>query len=601
MILKDYNIVTEPSEVPGVLQALERVPQFALDLETTSLDFNRGTIHGVALATENQEWYVTLGAEKAILPHLNDVMKGRQVLMHNGCFDNHFLARYGIKPDKLADTMIGQFLVDENQRIGLKELAHTKLGIREELPDFKELMHWAKKLTNKKKLADVSIFDIPLDPLAEYAARDARLTYDLWLKTQHELEREGMTQQFFDVEMPFVYTVMGMESAGFWIDQALLKQIGIDFESKKQEAYNRWMEITEGVNPNSPKQLAHYLYEVMGYDVTRTTDSGDASTDITALNRLLHEDKNGAVQALIDFRKFDKLISTYVTSFGDQLFNGRLHGGFNQTGTVTGRLSSSGPNLQNIPGRGEEGGQVRSLFAAPPGKVMLVIDYSQIELRLLAHYTKDSRLLKVFEDNGDPHQMTADLIGQMGFHIKRKDAKQVNFGWAYGIGPKGLQDTIEKASGERPSMEDTKAWLDGFGKAYPDAQRWKWRVVDYATELGFVKTIGGRKRRLPEIRSEDKALRGSAQRQAVNSIIQGSASDVIKYAMLETDKLAQQYEATLLAQVHDELVWEVDQATVRDFAAVAQGIMEGAGDHFKIRVKLIAEPGIGPNWNEAKN
>ena len=521
-ILRDYNAVVDPQEVGGVLSALERAKTFALDLETTGLEFKTNDIHGVALATENQEWYVSLGAEHALLPGLKDLLARPEITMigHNLLFDCHFLRKHGIDANRIIDTMVGQFLVDENQSISLKTLAGTKLGITEPLPDFNDLRHWAKRICNRRKLEDVTIYDIPFDTLAEYAARDARLTLDLWPITAHELDREGMMQQFIETEMPFVQLLMDMEEAGFYIDQALLTQLGIDFEAKKQAALDKWMELTGGVNPNSNKQLGEYLFSGR-YKPSLYTDSGAPAVDVLHLTRIKPDDKNGEITALLDYRKYDKLIGTYITSFQARLVMGRLFGNFNQTGAVTGRLSSSGPNLQNIPARGEDGSRVRELFAAPLGRCFVDIDYSQLELRILAHYCKDPSMLKVFAEGGDPHQTTLDLIAGLGYVIDRRAAKAVNFGWAYGISAKGLCDSIEKETGKRPEKKAAQSWLNGFARGYTYAPSWKRRVIEYATELGYVKTIGGRKRRLPDIQSRDEGLRGYAERQAVNSIIQG--------------------------------------------------------------------------------
>jgi DNA polymerase-1 len=269
--------------------------------------------------------------------------------------------------------------------------------------------------------------------------------------------------------------------------------------------------------------------------------------------------------------------------------------------TVTGRISSNNPNLMNIPAQGETGAQVREFFSVPPGYSFLDIDYSQLELRILAHYTKDKNMLKVFAENSDPHQMTIDLMTSAGFTISRREAKAINFGWAYGIGPRGLCDQIEKASGERPNESDAKRWLMGFEKAYPSAPIWRWKVIDYARELGYVKTIAGRKRRLPELKSPDESLRKTAERQAVNSIIQGSAADIIKWAMLQIHAIQKDYGAKMLAQVHDELAWEVPEAAAQEFGQKAARLMEDGGIFFNLRSKLIAEPGIGANWADAKH
>jgi DNA polymerase-1 len=598
-IVKNYSLVTDPQEVGEIANQLNQMPMFALDLETTGLDHHRSSIHGVALATETQEWYVCMGAEKALMPHIAELVKEKQVIMHNAAFDCHFLMRYGIRPLKLIDTMLAEYLVDENQSISLKRLSKNKLGIQQPLPSFKELLREAKKLTGKK-VTEATIYDIPLHKLAIYAARDARLTFDLWPIAAYELQQEGMTENFWETEMPFVQLILDMEEAGFLIDQSILAQLEVEFTEKKDAAYKRWMELSDGVNPNSHDQLANYVYNVLGFEVTRTTDSGKPSVDAISLARLKHEDKTGSIQTLLELRNFEKLITTYVIAFREQLYNGRLHCNYNQTGTVTGRLSSSGPNLQNVPVTGEYGSQIRKAFIALAGFDFMLIDYSQIELRLVAHYTRDENLLRVFAENGDPHQMTADFINKMGYNITRKQAKSVNFGWAYRIGARGLQDNIEKSTGSRPAETDTKAWLDGFSKAYPNAPRWSRRVIEYARELGYVKTIAGRKRRLPEINSRDRSLSAQAERQAINSIIQGSAADIIKWAMLRMPPVAQRHGAKLLSQVHDELDFECPTAQVQDFGTEASTLMCAAGEHFNLRVKLLADPASGSSWADAK-
>jgi len=575
------------------------------------------------LIPKNKAWYICLGAEKAFLPLFKQIVdSGKLVIGHNIMFDMHFIHKYGIRPKNIADTMIGQYLVDENQSIGLKKLVHPKLGITEELPDYKELLHLSKRLLNKRILADVSIYDIPLDTLAEYGARDPRLTYDLWEVTEYELEQEGMTDLFWNSEMPFVQVLMDMEESGFYIDQALLEELGNEFTDVRDRARDDWERLSGGVNPNSPMQLEQYLFTDKRYSTKNATKTKGAlrgkadhfSTDAMALYRLLPFDTTGEIAAMLTFRKYDKLIGTYITSFAESLWGGYLYGRFNRTGAVTGRLSSSSPNLQNIPARSEMGARIRRLFAAPPGSTFVSVDQSQFELRKLAHYSRDVRMTQVFEEGGDPHQMTADLITGMGFNLKRKYAKSVNFGWAYGMGPKALQDSIEKAAYDnmtveeikaagmsvRPELSDTKAWMAGFGKAYPGAEAWKQRVIQYARELGYIKTIGGRRRRLPQIKSFDDSLRSQAERQAVNSIIQGGVADIMQWSMIEIAKFQGEYGARMLAQVHDELNWDVPSDAAKEFGERASKVMTDAGEHFGLRIKLIAEPGFGANWGDAK-
>lgn len=601
-MLKDFSIIVDAEQTQAVAQALDRYPWFAIDLETTGLDFMRDEVHGVSLATDDQEWYVTLGAEQALWEYLADLSKSKLLVGHNISFDLHWLWRNGVRPTKIADTMIGQFLVDENQALGLKSLGVNKLGYTD-LPDFKDLMRYAKWLTGKRKLEDVSIHDMPFEQVAEYAGRDTRLTHKLWPVTEAELRREDMTDIFWNLEMPFIPIITEMEHNGFFIDQALLQELGSEFTEARDDALNRWMELSGDVNPASNPQLATFLYETLGFEPTVFTDTGKPAVNVLALTRLKPDDETGAIEALLTYRKYDKLIGTYITAFMEKLYNGRLNGNFNQLGDSgdsrlprTGRLSSSNPNLQNIPARGDLGSKIRALFTAPPGRVFVDADYSQLELRILAHYTKDANLLRIFAEGGDPHQLTVDLLTSLGYDIDRRAAKAVNFGTAYRIGPRGLQDSIETQSGSRPSEADAKAWLEGFDKAYPAVKRWQCRVIDYARDLGYVRTIAGRRRRLPDINSKDRALSSAAERQACNVPIQGSAADIIKWAMIQMAPALREMGVLMTAQVHDEVTAEAPEQHVEEAKEVMKTTMEEAGRHFELRVGLVAEPHSGPNW-----
>lgn len=605
--LHDYTLVTDSVEVPAVLNAISKQHKIAFDLETTGLDYNTGSIHGLSLATADREWYVSHHATKVILPELKTLFNsGKQLVIgHNLLFDLHFAGRHGVRPPKIFDTMIAEFLVDENQSLALKNLANTKLNFSEDLPSFKDMLKTTKALLHRKRIDLVSIYDIPLEPLAEYAALDARLTYDLHKIAEKELLDNGMHGIFTNIEMPFIYTLLDMESAGFYIDLALHTKLEVEFAEKKQAAVKLFHKITKTsanpdkdnfLNPDSSIQLSKLLFEEGEYTSTRLTGTGKPSVDIMALTRLKAQDKKGEIVALLDYRKFQKLERTYITPIGDKLYNGRLHSNFRRTGTVTGRLSSGGGvNLQNIPAKGEEGHQVRAMFRAKLGKVMLVVDYSQIELRLLAHFCNDPNMIQTFLDNEDAHQLTATRLG-----IKRGEAKAVNFGIPYGISARMLQDAIEKAGVERPELSDAEDWISGYSATYPNFPIWQKRVWSLTRRLGYVKTIGGRRRHLPEIYSDDGYVRSRAERQAVNAIIQGSAADIIQKAMIDIANIQDDYDARMLAQVHDELVFEVSHDDVDKFAKNVQHAMEVIGEEFNLRVPLIAEPGIGPNWSEAK-
>lgn len=590
-------IILDPQQAGNVLDELDKYPEIALDLETTGLDYHRDDIHGVALATPTAEYYVTLGAKQALLDNLQTILNTKNVIMHNAPFDVHFLERCGLHVPKILDTMVAQYLLDENQGLGLKNLAATKLGIDGDLPGFGEMLKLGKLLTGKRKLEDVNIYDIPLDKVAEYAARDARLTFDLMELSRRELVTEGMWDYYVNTELPFINLLINMESNGFLIDQVRLAELEKEFSGVRNDALGRFMEISGGINPNSPQQLAKFFYEDLGFTPTIFTPGGAPSTDELSLMRLEKQDKTGAANALLVYRKYEKLLNTYIYGFMDRLVNGKLYGRFKHVGTVTGRLASSDPNLQNIPAHGDAGEKVRELFIASDGHVFICIDYSQLELRIAAHYTRDPNLMKVFADNLDPHQMTADLIG-----AERYIGKTINFSWFYGAGSRKMADTIEKTGKPRPKEKDVKKWIHTFETvAYPTAKEWKNQVVIYARNLGYVKTIGGRKRRLPDLTHYDDKVRLRAERQAINAIIQGSASDIMKYAMINLRDIEKSMEVSLLAQVHDEVDFDTPEEIKEEFAKKAATVMVQAGEHFNMRTALVAEPGIGKSWADAKH
>lgn len=609
--LGDYKMIDSPEDVGEVLRAVESTNMFALDTETTSLDWVVADLVGLSISVREgkKDWYLTRGAERTIMPELNRLVDTdkRMVAMHNARYDIHILRKYGFKPKKVFDTYIAQSLIDENQRLALKSLAY-KLGIDDDLPTYKDLQRETAKAMGMK-IKDVTIHMIPLNRLAPYAARDTRLTLDLVPVSIKELKDEEMWDIFVDNEMPMMHVLLEMEERGWALDQKLLEEMIVKYHNLVEDNYNKVVSL--GIqNPNSNQQIADYLYGHLGLTPRKYTDSGDPSTDILALQRLMQYTPEGEldlddpatkdIDSILTYRKATKLLGTYLEPFRDQQHNGRIHTSYNATsgrdayGTVTSRLTSSNPNLQNVPGMGM-GAEIRYLFIASEGMGMVVIDYSQLELRILAHYSRDPNLLRAFVEGLDPHQMTADRIG-----IKRKFAKNVNFGWAYGVGGRTLADIIEKAGNPRPNERQASEWLKGFGKAYPTAEKWKWDVIRWARKLGYVKTIDGHKRRLPDLHSKVKGDRARAERQAPNAVIQGSAAGIMRYVMLRDETLNAKYGSYMLGQVHDELAWECPLEVIEEMANESQALMESVEDVFQFRVPIIAEPGIGNSWAEAK-
>lgn len=606
----DYEIITDPGDIPEVLNELDKHPEIAYDCETTGLDFIRDDTHGIGLATQDKAWYVCRDAYPAIMENLGEIFRTRVVAGHNIKFDMHFTGRKGVLPvpEKTFDTQVAQWLIDENQRsLKLKNLGRTKLGIRNKLPEFKDLLIQTKGIVDKSKYSEVLIEEIPLEDLGMYGAFDARLTFDLMQKSKYELAQEGMKEIFHEFEMPFLHVLYDMERVGMPIDVAATEQLLDEFQAEVDELLERWDKKTGGVNPRSWPQLQELLYEEWGFPVTRKTKTGNPSTDRIALMRLQDQDETGAIKDLLAAKKLDKVISTYLTSFLEKHVNGVIHGSFNQTGTVSGRLSSSGPNLQNIPSRGELGKKIRSLFIALPGYTLVVLDYSQIELRLLAHYTRDPKLVEIFKTGADPHQTTADLIKETtGAEIERFAGKTTNYLWQYGGGPRMLADTIEEMGYPRPEESNTKLWLEGFDLGYAVAsQQWRPRVYKWGKKLGYVKTIMGRKRRLPDLgilpqTTSDWRKLSRAERQAISSIIQGSAGDIINHTMLDLHSVRGWFGSKLISQVHDENVFMVPDEVVEEFVPYARERMESVKDVFNISVPIEVDGGAGADWSSAK-
>lgn len=602
-----WSLITETDQLAQVREDFGRNQLLGFDFETTDLRFDRGEVHGMGLATPDQAWYITMPILQELMPWVKAQMERPdvQTIGHNAKFDLHFLKKLDptIKPANLVDTMVAQWLVNENERMGLKHLAELHLRDLDygELLSFKDLLKITKAEMGVKRMDQVTIYDMDLQMLGEYGAKDPWLGVQMWPKLQWLLAQEEQYDHFFDVEMPFVYVMQRMEEVGFHLYEDKLSSLKKEWLEELESIRDEWNEITtstdypDGRNPASNPQLVEWFYDILDLPVSFRTKKKSPSTKALAIMRLTHIDDTGSADVLNRYRKLAKLLSTYLRPFEKFVYNERIYGSYNQVGTVTGRLSSSDPNLQNIPVHGEFGGQVRYTLGAPPGSKYLMIDYSQIELRLAAHYAQVPALMEAFFEGIDVHQRTADLVG-----IERYIAKNLNFAWFYGAGPRKFCDMVEEKGYERPKEQQAKDWFYGFGQAYPELVDWKFAVLRAGRDLGYIRTLMRRRRHLPELDSYDSGMRGRAERQAVNSVLQGSAGDLIKYAMLEIDPILESYDARMNSQTHDELGFIVPDSAAEEFALIVQKKMVSVESVFNLTVPVLAEYTLGQTWGDTK-
>ncbi len=435
---------------------------------------------------------------------------------------------------------------------------------------------------------------IEIEVAAHYAAEDAHVTYRLYevlakkLKASPELENI-----LYHIEMPVASILTGMEEAGIKLDHAFLDQLSLEFTETIQGLENQAIELAgETFNVSSPKQVGEILFDKMGLKGGKKTATGQHSTGESILEKVEHP----IAEVILEHRTLSKLKNTYTDRLVEQSHNKthRVHTSYHQALTATGRLSSSDPNLQNIPIRGEIGRQIRKAFIAPEGRVLLAADYSQIELRLMAHFSQDEALLDAFKHGQDVHRRTAAEVLNIPLeevtHDQRRQAKAVNFGLLYGMSEFGL---IRQLGFTR---EESQNYIKQYFHRYPGIYEYMQRTRQVALEQGFVETILGRRLYTPDIDARNMMVRKGAERAAINAPLQGSAADIIKLAMIEVDKMLPKDQVVLLLQVHDELVFEVDADLADELAPKLAETMQSV---VEISVPLVVEVGKGLNWEEA--
>jgi DNA polymerase-1 len=567
---------------------------FVLDTETSSLDPLATEIVGMSFSwAAGEAAYVPWSpeAKEHLKPVLEDpaLPKGAQ----NAKFDLQVLRTHGIEVQGLEfDTMVASYLLDPGRGVhNLDALALRYLNIKKTATE--ELIG--------KGAAAISMAEVPEEKVAHYAAEDADVTYRLVDLFRQRLEADGLLPLFREVEMPLVHVLLDMERAGVRVDAGYLKQLSREFEDIAHRVERDIREIAgEEVNLNSPKQLGPLLFEKLeiqkgtGRRIKRTR-TGAYATDADTLEAFA---AHPIVAKLLEYREVTKLKSTYVDALPGMVHpkTGRIHSSFNQTVAATGRLSSENPNLQNIPIRTELGRRIRRAFIAEEGCRLLSADYSQIELRLMAHLSGDPGLCEVYRRGGDVHAETAARM----FHVpldgvtreQRTSAKAINFGILYGMGP------VRLARDLAISMSEARDFLDAYFREFPGVREFQRQAVDQARREGYVTTLLGRRRAIPGLLSDESAVRANAENMAKNTPVQGTAADLIKVAMVRIhERLAREkHRARLILQVHDELVFEAPEGEIERLARLVRGEMEGA---LELAVPIVADVGVGRDWLEA--
>ena len=590
-----YTTLATPQAVAEVVARLVEAPLVAFDTETSGLDYHADHVVGVGLsATPHEAYYVPIGADNRaeMLEALRPLLENNKVekVGQNIKFDLLMLRREGIDVrGKLWDTMIMHYLIDPESRHGMNYLAQTLLGYQP--IEIESLIgRGASQLTMDR---------VPVEQVAPYCSEDADITLQLYFALLPKLREAGAEELYNTIEEPLIGTLADMEWVGVKVDTALLADYGRELSGQLAalEGEIRDLAGMPGLNVNSSRQLGVALFEILKIDAKpKRTKTKQYSTEEEYLQFL--SDRHPIVPKILEYRGIKKLLSTYVEAL-PELVNpttGRIHTSYNQAVTATGRLSSTNPNLQNIPVRDELGKRIREAFVATDDDhLLLAADYSQVELRLMAHTSGDEAMVEAFRSGEDIHRDTASRL----FHVapsevtsdQRRKAKTANFGIIYGISAFGLRQRM----GGDMSMAEAKAIIEGYFASYPGVKAYIDNTITEAKNNGFVQTIFGRKRYLPDINSGNANVRSLAERNAINAPLQGSAADIIKIAMAEVARRfrSEGLRSKMILQVHDELIVDTLKSEKEKVEKILQEAMEGAA---KLSVPLVVDIGEGKNW-----
>ncbi len=594
-----YRLASSEKEWASLIKTLKNQKAFAWDTETTEIDPNRASLVGMSFAVRPKEaWFVPIPEDekkgKDVVDAFRQILAaGKRTLVgQNIKYDALVLKWHGVEVEgPFFDTMIAHYLLAPEQRHNLNYLAEAYL-------------HYTpvsiEQLIGKKGKHQLSMRDVPLDVLAEYAAEDADLTWQLYEILEKELKKEGLYELYEKMEAPLIEALVEMEYNGIKVDADFLNKYGKELRKELEGIEAKIFEMAGGpFNINSPKQIGEVLFVRLQIPYRWSkTKTGQFSTNEEKLSELAHQ--HPIVREILRYRSLSKLISTYVEAL-PRMINprtGRIHSSFNQALTATGRLSSNNPNLQNIPIRTPEGARVREAFVPRSEEyLLLAADYSQVELRLIAAMSGEEAMLEAFRQNLDIHRATAARVFGVPYEEvtreQRNKAKTVNFSIIYGAGATNLSRQLDI-----PRKEAT-ALIKSYFEQYPGLKAYMDRVVAEAREKGYVTTLMGRRRYLRDINSRNGIMRSHAERNAVNTPVQGSAADMIKMAMVNIHRLLKEggYRSKMILQVHDELVFDLHKEEKDELMPLIEEKMRTALPGLK--VPIVVDLGVGKNWLEA--
>ena len=594
-----YHTILTQADWEQLFQRLSTEKRFAIDTETTSLDYRVAEMVGFSVAFDAKDaYYVPLAHDyegapeqlnrEAIIQQIKPILEDTSVekIGHHLKYDAHIFENHGIHLQGwYFDTMLASYVLNSvATRHGMDDVARVYLSHL--TTTFEQV---AGKGAKQKTFNQIEI-----ETAAHYAAEDAHVTYRLYEVLDRKLkELPELSSILHNIEVPVASVLTRMEENGIALDLNFLDQLSISFSETIQDLENQIIEIAgESFNVSSPKQVGEVLFEKMGLKGGKKTATGQYSTSEAILEKIDHP----ITALIIEYRGLTKLKSTYTDGLLKQANpeTQRVHTSYHQALTATGRLSSTDPNLQNIPVRENIGRQIRQAFIAPEGRILLAADYSQIELRLMAHFSQDEALVHAFNHGQDVHSRTAsEVLGVALENVtsdQRRQAKAVNFGLLYGMSEFGL---IRQLGFTR---EESQNYIKQYFHRYPGIYEYMQRTRQIALEQGFVETITGRRLYTPDIKASNMMVRKGAERAAINAPLQGSAAEIIKMAMIEVDKILPKNQAKLLLQVHDELVFEVDEDIAYEISVKIQDVMQKV---VTLSVPLLVEVGKGKNWDEA--